>query len=147
MRPSRCRTELSKFSAVIVEELPLLLTALYQTIEVWCALKDSAPSPPQSGGSGRPPAPLRNAPWVASAGLPSSPSAYWKKVRPEGLEPSTQWLRVTCSTNWAKGAWNHKLWCLLYLNNHWVGRSNPFRELGVNLVTGIYLKEGVIIRI
>ena len=55
----------------------------------------------------------------------------------EGLEPSTLWLKVKCSTNWANGSWlgyldsnqgndGVKVRCLtawLYPNNRMVGRS------------------------
>ena len=39
-------------------------------------------------------------------------------VHPQGLEPWTHWLRVSCSTNWAKGA---HLECIQYYS------ANPFK--------------------
>ena len=41
-----------------------------------------------------------------SAALPCDKAADF--VHSQGLEPWTHWLRVSCSTNWAKSAWRAK---------------------------------------
>ena len=41
-------------------------------------------------------------------------------MHPQGLEPWTHWLRVSCSTNWAKGAGspNRARTCDIMINSH-----------------------------
>ena len=46
--------------------------------------------------------------WCVGGGWGGNKKASFERrllVTPEGLEPSTHWLRVNCSTNWATESW------------------------------------------
>jgi hypothetical protein len=54
-------------------------------IKFWSGRRDSNPRPP---------------PWQGDV----LPLNYFRKMSHEGLEPSTLWLKVRCSTDWANGS-------------------------------------------
>ena len=43
--------------------------------------------------------------WFCSGDSTGRAGTRWSLVRLHGFEPGTHWLRVSCSTNWAKGAY------------------------------------------
>ena len=51
--------------------------------------------------------------WQSTQTIVTAFTVLFFLVHPQGLEPGTHWLRVSCSTNWAKGAFQsvfHLTW-------------------------------------
>ena len=99
--PDRSRTHNLLIRSQTLYPIELRAPGIFGAAERTWTSTGLPPLGPQPSASAIPPRPLH--PTIIIIHLWNNLST-WKLVSHEGLEPSTLWLKVRCSTNWANGS-------------------------------------------